>query len=332
MIEPYPPVQPLYQMMAYHFGWLNEFLEPVNANHGKRVRPFICLLVCESLGGSPASAVPGALAVELIHNFSLVHDDIEDVSVLRRRRPVVWAVWGMPQGVNVGDGLFALAHLALADASLEPGRVRDSLRILARTCVALCEGQFLDLTMRAEPAADLGQYLAMAGRKTGALFGCAAELGAVLAGAEGVAASLGEFGTAVGEAFQIQDDILGVWGDEAVTGKAASDIRERKMGIPAVLAWQQADPADLARLSALYARPAPLDADEESWIRRLFERLGVRAQAEAMGQERLGRAEKLLDEAVADGRLARDLREFVTLISGREVEAPARRVGSCGRG
>jgi geranylgeranyl diphosphate synthase type I len=316
IIEPCPPVQPLYQMMAYHLGWLNERMEPANEKSGKRVRPFICMLVCESLGGSQVAAVPGAVAVELIHNFSLVHDDIEDASLLRRHRPAVWALWGLPQGVNVGDGLFALAHLALTDASLDPGRARDSVRILARACMTLCEGQFLDLTMQTEPDPDLRQYLAMADKKTGALFGCAAELGAVMAGAPaGVTAALGEFGLAVGEAFQMRDDILGVWGNAAVTGKPANDIRERKPGIPSVIARQRAAPADLARMSALYSRPEPLDEGAESWIRGLFERLGVREQAEAMAQERLGRAEKVLDEVATDGQTAQDLHEFIDMIS-----------------
>ncbi|HEY3953196.1 MAG TPA: polyprenyl synthetase family protein [Streptosporangiaceae bacterium] len=319
IVKPQPPAKALYQMMAYHFGWLNRNLEPVHDNCGKRVRPFICLLVCESLTGSPAAALPGALAVELIHNFSLVHDDIEDASLLRRRRPTVWAVWGMPQAVNVGDGLFTLAHLALTDGTLEPGQARDSVRLLARTCRDLCEGQFLDLTMRTGPDPGLPQYLAMAERKTGALFGCAAKLGAIMGGApDGVITALGDFGLAIGEAFQMQDDILGVWGDETVTGKPALDICERKLGIPAVLAWQRAEPADLARLSALYSRPAPLDAGEESWIRGLFERLGARAQAEAMVQERLRRAEKLLDEALAGAPMSRELHDFISLITTRD--------------
>jgi geranylgeranyl diphosphate synthase, type I len=318
LLQSHPPFEPLYQMMAYHFGWLNERMEPAQANHGKRLRPTICFLACESFGSPPEDALPGALAVELVHNFSLVHDDIEDVSLTRRHRPTVWSIWGVPHGVNVGDGLFALAHLALTDAGLGSPLDRLCTRILATACVALCEGQFIDLAFQERPSLSLAQYLMMIGKKTGALFGCAAELGALLGGApENAAGQLGAYGRTLGEVFQMQDDILGVWGEEAVTGKPASDVRERKLGLPAVIAWQDADASDRARLSALYAGPVPIGEAEECWVRELFQRLGVRDKAAAMAQNALRRAEKLLDEALLPGGCAEHLRRLTEELAQR---------------
>src|SRR5215472_280588 len=229
-----PPFDRLYQMMAYHLGWLDSGLHPCRADIGKRIRPSLCFLACRSVGGATASALPGAMAVELVHNFSLVHDDIEDDSPLRRHRPAVWSIWGIPQAINTGDGLFCLAHLALlegCDGAHVPtaATINHAAVRLGRACISLCEGQFLDLHLQSAGSIDMVQYRAMVERKAGALFGCAMELGALLGGAStSLVAELGRFGRALGVAFQMQDDLLGVWGDELRTGKVAQDVRDRK--------------------------------------------------------------------------------------------------------
>ena len=211
--------------------------------------------------------MPGALAVELVHNFSLAHDDVEDGDHRRHHRPAVWSLWGIEHGVNVGDGLFALAPLVMLEACARDGRISAVItaaaaRTLSRACLELCEGQFLDLEYGDAPSTTLLEYVSMVERKTGALFGCAAELGALLGGADVECVRLfGHFGRALGQAYQMQDDLLGVWGDEGRTGKPAEDVRKRKRGLPVVLAWERAG-AHFEELCRLYAGLDPM-TDEE---------------------------------------------------------------------
>ena len=145
----HPQLTSFYGMMQYHLGWVDEDFAPTEGGAGKHLRPILCLLSCRATGGNPSQAVPAAAAIELVHNFSLVHDDIEDKSHLRRSRPTVWKVWGVPQAINAGDGLSVLAHLVvqrLADRGIPPRRVLAALETLDNACLALTEGQYLDLS------------------------------------------------------------------------------------------------------------------------------------------------------------------------------------------
>jgi geranylgeranyl diphosphate synthase type I len=312
------PFDELYAMMAYHLGWLDEQLLPRRSNQGKRLRPVLSLLVCESVGGSPETGVHGAVALELVHNFSLVHDDVEDTSATRRHRPTVWALWGVPHGINVGDGMFALGYAALCRADLTPDRRQAALGVLAGTCLELCEGQFLDLRLQQQPAGDAQRYFAMISRKTGSMFDCAARLGGLLGGAdEAAVGQLGEFGRNLGEAFQMRDDVLGVWGDETVTGKPTDDIRNRKYGLPVAIACDTAESADVSRLRALYGRPARLADADVRWVQDLFDRLGVRQRAELAVREKFNQTAKLLDDTLPESQATRSLREFVGYLSDR---------------
>jgi geranylgeranyl diphosphate synthase type I len=248
-----------YGMIQYHLGWVDETFAPVPGNGGKRLRPLLCLLVTEAAGGTIERAMPAAVALELLHNFSLVHDDIEDNSATRRGRPAVWTVWGIPQAINVGDGLFALTHLALGGLSeqgVPPARALEATRAFNATCVALTEGQFLDMSFEARVDVTLKEYLRMIQGKTAALISTACQLGALIASASPEAAAhYARFGERLGMAFQIQDDWLGVWGEEAVTGKpVGDDIRERKKNYPVVYALEQLAAAGDLRLADLYQR------------------------------------------------------------------------------
>jgi geranylgeranyl diphosphate synthase type I len=250
-----------YGMMRYHLGFADERLEPVSGAHGKGLRGLLLLLVDEGLGGDAAAAVPRAAAVELLHNFSLVHDDIEDSSTTRRHRPTMWSLWGVPISINAGDGMYAMAHLALLRSPLRreaPGRLIEIMAQFEQTALRLCEGQHLDMTFERRADVAVEEYLAMIGGKTAALIGAAAALGALAAGATPQQAAEAEtFGRELGLAFQMQDDILGIWGDERVTGKSAtSDLASRKKTLPVLLAMERADPDVQARLRELYARAA----------------------------------------------------------------------------
>ncbi len=232
-------------MLEYHLGWRGPNLEvlPRPAPAGKKLRPALVLLVAQAASGSVNDAARNsAAAVELIHNFSLVHDDIQDHSPLRRHRPTVWSIWGMPQGINVGDALFALAQIVLtSDGTPLSARLATELN---KTALLLSEGQFLDISLQdGETPPTLEAYEAMITRKTGVLFAAACRMGAMAVGAsDAQCEAYAAYGLQLGIAFQEQDDLLGVWGLSAETGKPdAADIVERKRGLPAAMALVQAD-------------------------------------------------------------------------------------------
>ena len=315
-----PPVQRYYQMMAYHLGWLDERLRESGGHGGKRLRPTLCLLACESVGAPPEHALPGALAVELVHNASLVHDDIEDGDELRRHRPAVWALWGTAHGVNVGDGMLSLAHLAMLEAGASRGATvaATAAAVLSRACVDLFEGQFLDQEYQALDSVSLPQYLAMVDRKTGALFGCAAELGGLLGGAgPGVLRRLGQFGRTLGRVFQMQDDLLGVWGDRSKTGKPSADVRKRKRGLPAALAWECAGPAAFAELRDLFATLTRGSDQASERIMELFAELDVHERGRRLVAAELDAATEQLPSAGLPDPATLPLLHFAALLSTR---------------
>ncbi len=229
----------LHHMMAYHLGWEGEGAGPKAS--GKRVRPILVLLTCAAAGGDWHTALPAAAAVELLHNFSLIHDDIEDNSPLRRGRPTVWKLWGIPQAINAGDSMFTLAQVAILQLPLSAERALQAARIFQQACLRLTQGQFLDISY--EEQRDLPQeaYWPMVGGKTAALLAACTELGALCAGAPPeIQSAYREFGEKLGLAFQVLDDELGIWGDEAQTGKsAASDLLEGKKSLPVLYGLQQ---------------------------------------------------------------------------------------------
>lgn len=273
-----------YQMMAYHLGWLDEQFQPAQANSGKGVRPLLCLLSCAAAGGDPARAVAAAAAVEMLHNFSLVHDDVEDASPMRRHRPTVWQHWGEAQAINVGDGMFALVfESALRLAPMAPAdAVLQVVQRLVDACLALTEGQHLDLTFETRLDVTVDEYLTMIQGKTAALLAACTATGALLGGASPEqVAQFHRFGENLGLAFQVGDDILGIWGDERLTGKsAASDILTRKKSLPVLIGL--AGPQGAA-LRALYTAPA-LTAQDVPAVLRLLEAADARANATALAE------------------------------------------------
>ena len=231
-------------MLEYHLGWRDEQLNPLQdpAPAGKKLRPALALLVCEAVCGSIEPARQAAVALELVHNFSLVHDDIQDRGQLRRHRRALWTLWGAEQGINAGDALFALGQAALLR---EHTALAAAMGVeLNRACVLLAEGQYLDVALQhGTLPLSLEAYQAMIARKTAVLFGCSARLGAMAADAAAdTQAAYAMFGSELGMAFQEQDDILGVWGKTEDTGKPpAADVVERKRGLPAALALSRPD-------------------------------------------------------------------------------------------
>jgi geranylgeranyl diphosphate synthase type I len=235
-----PRTKPFHQMLTYHMGWTGEGAGPEAT--GKRIRPLMLLLTCLAASGAEGgeeawqSALPAAAAVELVHNFSLVHDDIQDNSEKRRGRPTTWVKWGMPMAINVGDALFVISNQAIIDLkeNYPAEKVVKAAEILHNTCLDLTRGQFLDMSYEKRLDLTVEDYWPMIAGKTAALLSACCHIGSLLGGADDPKQdAYRSFGHYLGLAFQVQDDILGIWGNEAVTGKsAASDLIEGKKSFP----------------------------------------------------------------------------------------------------
>ena len=226
--------KPFHEMLTYHMGWTGEGAGPDAT--GKRIRPLMVLLCAAASGGNWEKALPAAAAVELVHNFSLVHDDIQDNSPKRRGRDTAWTIWGAPMAINVGDALFVLSNQAIIDLkeNYPAELVLKASEILHNTCLELTRGQFLDMSYEERSDLSPDDYWPMIAGKTAALLSACCHLGSLLGGAdESKQDAYKSFGQYLGLAFQVQDDILGIWGNEAVTGKsAASDLIEGKNSLP----------------------------------------------------------------------------------------------------
>jgi geranylgeranyl diphosphate synthase type I len=291
-----------YGMLRYHMGWANVRFDAELAPAGKRLRPIFCLLGCDAVGGNVEMAIPAAAALELLHNFSLVHDDIEDGDEQRRHRATLWKVWGVPQAINAGDGLFALSFAAiqrLEERGLSAEATLAALRVFTQMCVELTEGQHLDMLFEARDDVTVPEYLRMIQGKTGALVGASVAIGAIVGGAEAAQSeALWHFGRAVGLAFQVQDDILGIWGDPAETGKAAgNDVLRRKKSLPMLYTLNDAGVGQrfAALLRADDFGPARLDD-----ALALLDEAGARAYAEAQVQRLHDNALAALQQALGD--------------------------------
>jgi len=302
----------LFRLLRYPMGLVEPDGAPGPGIGGKLLRPALVCFSCEALGGEVEKALPLACALELVHNFSLVHDDIQDGDELRRGRPTAWKAFGIPQAINAGDGLLVLAlRTALEEDGLPPGTLIAAQRALLSATFRMIEGQVLDLSLEGTPDGGVERYLDMARKKTGALLGCALELGALAAGRPELASAHRELGETLGLAFQIRDDILGIWGDPEVTGKpVGSDLVRGKRSWPLAYALERA-PA-LGEL--LSRRPVPVEEALEG-----LSRLGAREAAEAA-------AEKYAEEARERARglpwraEAKDMfEELVSFLSEREA-------------
>jgi len=320
-----PSLQPFYGMMQYHLG-----LDADKTKGGKRLRPLLCALVFEALGGDASRVLPVGAAVELLHNFTLIHDDIEDQDPRRHHRPTVWSVWGVPQAINAGDGMYAISRLALQrlrSRGFPAERILDVSALLDQTCVRVCEGQFLDIAFEARTDVTAERYRAMAAKKTGALFAASAQGPALLASGErSVHEQLARFGGEFGQSYQAWDDLQGVWGTSERTGKVEmNDLVKRKKSLPVVLAFERASPKVRAELEALFALPAPLGTETVERIRQVLEDLDVRPQIEREIDEHRERALSALrgSPALTNAEAIGALEALVRSATGAPAPAPA---------
>lgn len=282
----------LQDMMMYHLGWLDERLEPCDFKGGKQLRSTMCLLTCEAISGDYRKALPGAAAVELVHNFSLIHDDIEDGDEKRRHRDTVWKIWGIPQAINTGDAMDVVSYMAIMDLKVDAQTMVDVLQVFNDTIMQLCEGQYLDMDFQTRETVTVDEYVEMISGKTAALIEASAAIGAMAAGADReTVRHFRSFGHKIGVAFQIQDDLLGIWGDPAKTGKSArNDIRNKKKTLPVLYAMQYS--AEKGELKRLYAKERFSEAD----IDRVFDIL-TKSNAYEYTARKAG---QLKDEALAE--------------------------------
>lgn len=289
-------LEDFHHMLAYHLGWEGAGAGP--EARGKRIRPLLVLLSASAAGQDWRRALPAAAAVELIHNFSLIHDDIQDNSTLRRGRATLWTVWGTPLAINAGDAMFTLAHLAMLrmGRSVSPEVALQCSQVLQEACLKLTQGQHLDITYEGRGELTLEYYWPMVSGKTAALLAACCETGALAAQVDvAKRACYRQFGWSLGLAFQAHDDLLGIWGDSALTGKSAeSDLLSGKKSLPVLYGLEQGgmfsqrwadgpiQPAEVSELATLLEAEGARVFTEEHANRLTLEALGALDQAQPM--------------------------------------------------
>jgi len=309
-------LEELHYMLAYHMGWQGEGAG--SRAQGKRIRPLLVLLT--ALAASPRSevevwqaALPAAVAVELVHNFSLIHDDIEDNSLLRRGRPTLWTQWGVPQAINTGDALFSLAHLAILRLEeTAPAAALAAARTLQETCLHLTQGQYLDIGYSTRTGLTTADYWPMVSGKTAALLAACTELGALVAGSA-ARSHYRDFGRLLGLAFQAQDDLLGIWGDVEATGKSAdSDLVEGKKSLPVLFGLEQSGPF------AARWQKGPITPEEVPDLAAQLEAEGARNFTISEVDRLTSQALQALESAQPQGVAGEALRELALKLLNRQ--------------
>ena len=298
---PAPEETDPYLLLRYHLGWVDRHGTPAQSpvSQGKALRPTLCLFACEALDEDPARAVPAAVALELIHNFSLIHDDIQDQDAERRHQPTVWSLWGVPRALVAGNALQSVGDVALLDISrhqVPPETVLKVSKILTDSYLEMIQGQCLDLAFESSTTISTEDYLQMIAYKTGALIRSSLEIGALLATGDPTAfGAFSRFGGCLGRAFQIRDDFLGIWGDEANTGKAAAnDIRRRKKSFPVVFALGQARGQAQDDLLRIYGQEE-LDEEDVDRVLAVLDEVGAREQSQMLTEASAAEALEALE-------------------------------------
>ena len=305
----------LYRMLAYHMGWEGEDIGP-NAR-GKRIRPLLVLLTTGATGGEWRRALPAATAVELIHNFSLIHDDIQDNSPLRRGRPTIWKLWGSAQAINAGDAIYTLAQLALLRLE-ETSNARITIQasqILQNACQKLTQGQYLDIAYELQRGMNLESYWSMIEGKTAALLAACTELGALVGFTEAhIQKAYRSFGYHLGLAFQVRDDFLGIWGDSLITGKSTqSDLISGKKTLPVLYALSKNGPF------AKRWEQGAITPDEIPALVTQLEVEGARAFTQERASEITGKALNALQAADVKGEAGEALTNLTEELLTRQV-------------
>ena len=278
----------LYGVLRYHLGWADQAGKTLETpeGQGKALRPSLCLFACQALGGDWLQALPAAIALELMHNFSLIHDDIQDGDRERRHRPTVWSLWGQPKALVAGDTMHGLAYRVALDLTEQGVTQEKALRcslLLVESSLDMIKGQCLDLAYEGTLDTGIEEYMEMIRLKTGALITCSVEMGALLGCSnDAYVGAFASCGAHLGRAFQIQDDLLGIWGKQKETGKAAgNDIRRRKKSFPVVYALQELTGSTRQELVETYQKES-LDGEDVERVLGILEDSGAQAHAQRL--------------------------------------------------
>jgi geranylgeranyl diphosphate synthase type I len=310
----------LYEMINYHLGFDGK--GPDRSLQGKAIRSSLALYTTEALGGKPEDAMPAAVSLELIHNFSLVHDDIQDDDRTRRGRPTVQHRWGPDQAINAGDGIKDLSLLALTELSPNGNseRTLEAVEALGNYSLRMIQGQVMDLDYMERQDVSIDSYLEMIRAKTCALLEGAFHIGGIYSAVdENEIDKLVSFGRLLGYVYQIRDDWLGIWGEPEESGKSVvSDIQERKRSFPVVYAMQEGQGSDLRRLKELYYRDAKLGSDEIEEVREILESIGSREKTKERAEKYWKDAERQLGETEMADWAKTDLEEFGSFLLTRK--------------
>ena len=319
-----PPTNghPINTLLRYHLGWVDQEGNPSAdaGSQGKALRPTLCLFACDALSGDPELAAPAAAALELIHNFSLVHDDIQDQGYERRHQPTVWAVWGTAQALVAGDAMQSLGDytsVGFADALPPTTAIRVS-DLLTESYLEMIEGQCRDLQFEERRTIGADEYLDMIALKTGALIRSSMVIGATVASENAeVIQGIARFGRAVGRLFQIRDDYLGIWGDDAITGKSTdSDIVQRKKSYPIVYAFQRAGGGRREELLRLYEKET-LDESDVDRVMDILEDLGASTETDNLTEATATEARSALATLELPGWAADDAETLIDFMERR---------------
>ena len=280
---------PLYQMLRFSMGWSDVEGNPTVATQGKATRPTLCLFACEATGGPVNRALPAAAALELVHNFSLIHDDVQDRDETRHHRPTLWAIWGDARAIVAGNALRVVADTVLwrlVDEGLDRQEALRVVSLLTQAYLEMIEGQYLDLSYERRPDVNVKEYLGMISRKTGALIRCALESGAMIgSGDPSITLAFRECGRSLGFLFQIRDDVLGIWGDQEATGKpVGADIQRKKSTLPLVYAMSQARGRNKELLRSIYSDRVVGEKDVAA-VMEIMETVNAREYAESLAAE-----------------------------------------------
>ncbi len=309
---------PIDEMLRSYLGWTTDGLPSL----AKCLRPSLCLTACEALGGDTNQALPVAAAVELVHNFSLIHDDIEDGDVIRHHRPTLWHAYGRQPAVFAGVALWSIANQTLdraLDAGLPPERVLQAQRVLNDACIEMIEGQHQDISFEERDDVTLTEYIGMIGRKSGALLGASLRLGALVAGCDDEEQErFYTFGRELGIAFQIRDDLLGIWGEGSATGKpVGADIARKKKSLPVVHAFQQVVGPDHEVLTEAYSKPQ-MDDNDINEVLSILQRWNCRYFAQGLAEDHRSRAMGVLSRTPISPDARRSFDDLMSFVLERD--------------
>jgi geranylgeranyl diphosphate synthase type I len=312
----------VHSMLRYNMGWSDTDGTPVSATEGKAFRPTLCLLACEVVGGNYQHALPAAVALELIHNFSLIHDEIQDRDETRRHRPTLWAVWGDAKALVAGNVLRVIADSSLEQLLVAEVPFTDIVTIngvITEACLEMIEGQYLDMAYEGRSDIGMKSYLDMIARKTGALIRSPMHVGAIIGtNDKSVIAAFRECGRALGYVFQIRDDVLGIWGDHETTGKpVGADIRRKKNSMPIVHAMSQADGVEKQALEHIYRQEVVNDTDVDV-VLNIMDGLGTRDHAHTLAAKHCDYGVESLESIEMSPVARNDIEELAKFLLERQ--------------